>query len=524
MKADLVLANGQVVTMNPCRLKAEAVAIKNGEIIGVGEWNDVVEYVGEKTKIIDLKGKTVVPGLIDTHIHVADFGKTLNWIKLSDVKSIEEVKEKIREHSRNTPKGKWIIGYDWNENNFKEKRCPTAKELDEATKDNPVVLYRQQSRVCAVNTKALKLAGITKETLSPPKGEIEKDPQTSEPTGILRENATDLVWKIIPESTEEEILRNLETAFQKILEVGVTTVHWIVLSPSEVAIVKKICAKNELPVRIHLIFPITLLNDLKKQKSEVKGKVKLQGVIIFLDGALASRTAALSSPYKDCPTTKGTLFYAKKELKELIIKIRRNHLQPVIHAMGDQAINIALSAVEEDLDEAARKILRPRIEQAALLSMDLIKRMKALGVTASVQPYMIFSEFYVWSAIDGLGAERACWLYPLKTLFSEGVTVAGGSDCPMEPLNPFIHIKAAVARQFFPEQQITVEEALRMYTINAAYVSFEENLKGSIENGKLADLTVLSRNPLETPLNEIDSIKVEMTIVGGKIVYSRSPC
>ncbi len=506
--------------MNPSKPYAEAVAIKKGKIVKVGGNEEISHFIGKKTVIIDLKGKSVIPGLIDVHIHVADFGKILNWVNLNGAKSIEEMRKQIKLHSERTPKGRWIIGYGWDEANFMEKRLPNVKDLDEAAQENPVVLYRRQGRVCVVNTKALELAGITGETVPPQGGEIEKDPQTGELTGILRENATDLVWKIIPEPAEDEIIENVKLAFQKILEVGIATIHWIVLSPSEVAIIRKLCTKNELPIRVHLIIPIALLKDMENLKAALKGKVKLQGVIIFADGSLASRTAALSKPYKDCPTTRGPLFYTQEQLIELIAEIRKNNLQPVIHAMGDKAVKMALNAVEEALAEADRRNLRPRIEQAAVLNKALIKRMKGLGVLVSVQPYMIFSEFSVWSAMDGLGGERARWLYPLRTLMAESVKVCGGSDCPMEPLNPFIQIKAAVARQFFQEEQITVDEALRLYTVNAAYASFEEDLKGSVEEGKLADLTVLSQNPLEISPNEIDRIKVDMTIVGGKIAYS----
>lgn len=522
LKADLVLFNGHVSTMNPSKPCTEAVAIKNGKIVKVGGKEEISPFIGEKTLIIDLNGKSVIPGLIDTHMHVADFGKILNWVNLNGAKSIREMQKRIKLHSARTPKGKWIIGYGWDEANFKEKRLPNLKDLDEAIPENPAVLYRRQGRVCVVNTKALELAGITGKTIPPQGGEIEKDPQTGEPTGILRENATDMVWKMIPEPTEEEIIENVKLACQRILEAGITSIHWIVLSPSEIAIIRKLCTKNELPVRVHLIIPLTLLKNIENLKTQLKGKVKLQGVIIFADGSLASRTAALSKPYEDCPTTKGTLSYTQKELMELVAEVRKNNLQPVIHAMGDQAIKMALNAIEEALGEADRRSLRPRIEQAAVLNKDLIRRMKDLEVTVSVQPYLIFSEFSVWSAMDGLGSERARWLYPLKTLMAEGVIICGGSDCPMEPLNLFLHIKEAVARQFFPEEQITVNEALRMYTVNAAYASFEEDIKGSIEEDKLADLTVLSQNLLKIPSKEIDRIKVEMTIVGGKVAYSSS--
>ncbi|MBC7130815.1 amidohydrolase family protein, partial [Candidatus Bathyarchaeota archaeon] len=252
-----------------------------------------------------------------------------------------------------------------------------------------------------------------------------------------------------------------------------------------------------------------------------ESSIKIGGVMVFADGSLAAGTAALSSPYKDQPENMGKLFYKQDELADILEKIHRAGFQAVIHAMGDRAIEEALKAVEKALATIPKENHRHRIENAAVLNPKLITWMEKLGVTVSLQPYLIFSEFSVWSAMSRLGAERARWLYPLRTLIDKGIWVAGGSDCPMEPLNPFVQMKAAVARSVFPEEQITIEEALRMFTINAAYISFEENAKGSIEEGKLADLTVLSRNPLETSPEKLDSLKVEMTIIGGKIAYQR---
>jgi len=243
------------------------------------------------------------------------------------------------------------------------------------------------------------------------------------------------------------------------------------------------------------------------------------GVKVFVDGSLAARTAALHEPYSDDPATKGQLLYSQKELNAFVAKAHKANFRLVLHAMGDQAIDMSLTAIEKALMEAPRKNHRYRIEHASVLNKELIQHIKKLGVVVSIQPKVVISEFSVWSAVDRLGPKRARWLYPLKTLINEGIRVTGGSDCPMEPISPLVGIQAAVTRQFFPEEQITIDEALRMYTINAAYASFEENVKGSIEEGKLADLTVLSRNPQTTPPSKIGDIKVRMTIVGGKVVY-----
>jgi predicted amidohydrolase YtcJ len=267
------------------------------------------------------------------------------------------------------------------------------------------------------------------------------------------------------------------------------------------------------------IFDTATVFSLRKELED--DMVKIGGVEIFADGYLAARTAALFQPYSDCPNSSGRLLCTQEEMNASAAKILKTGLQLVMHAVGDKAGDAALTTIEEISKEALGKELRARIEQAAVLNNGLIERMKKQKVIVSVQPRVIDSEFSVWSAITRLGAERARWLYPLKRLLKKGIQIVGGSDCPMEPLSPLLGVQAAVTRAFFPEERLTVDEALRLYTINAAYASFEENIKGSIENGKLADFTVLSRDPREVLPNEIGCINVEMTIIGGRVAYSK---
>jgi hypothetical protein len=250
------------------------------------------------------------------------------------------------------------------------------------------------------------------------------------------------------------------------------------------------------------------------------GMLKVGGAVIYADGYLASKTAALFQPYTG-DSESGKLLCTQEEMTTIATKILEKDYQLVIHAMGDKAVDAALTAIEHASKETPRKDRRIRVEQAAVLNQELISRMKKLGVIVSVHPLVIASEFSVWSATEHLGAERARWLYPVKTLIENGTCVVGGSDCPMEPLSPLIGIQAAVTRTAFPEEQITVDEALRMYTVDAAYSSGEENLKGSVEVGKLADLTILSDDPKNVSPNQIENITVDMTIVGGKVVYPK---
>jgi predicted amidohydrolase YtcJ len=518
MSADLVLIGGNVLTMNSSQPRAEAIAVEGDKISKVGTNKEILPLIGKETKVIRLNGKTILPGFIDTHIHVVDFGRLLTWLDLADTRSIKEVRNRLAKRVLKTPKGKWIIGRGWDQDRFAEKRLPTRFDLDEAAPENPVIFYHQSGQICVVNSKALELAGLTKQTSAPSGGIIDKNAEAGELTGVLRENATNLVWTVIPEPDESELVEAAGLACEKIVEAGVTSVHWMVLSAVELSIIRKLHAQNRLPMRVYVIIPVNLLDTVVAsgfQKQFKDNSLRVGGAVIFADGYLAARTAALFEPYSDGSTNSGKLLCTQEEMNASAAKIVGAGLQLVIHAMGDKAVDAALTTIE-----ASGKGLRGRIEQAAVLNEQLIDRMKKQKVIVSVQPKVINSEFSAWSVINHLGSKRARWLFPLKTLLNEGVRVAGGSDCPMEPLSPLLGIQTAVTREYFPEERVSVEEALRMYTADAAYSSGEESFKGSIEEGKLADLTILSLNPFSAKSDDIGNIAVKMTIVGGKVVYS----
>jgi len=327
---------------------------------------------------------------------------------------------------------------------------------------------------------------------------------------------------VIPEPTQKELYQDTCMALEKVVQAGVTSIHWIVLSETEIPTIKKIVSQNKLPLRVYLIIPENLLDKslpiLRNLKHEF---LKFGGALIFADGYLASRSAALLQPYSDKLEEKGKLLCPQKEMQILADKIQQAGLQLVIHAVGDRAVEAALTVFEEKSNQASDNDFRMRLEQAAVLNYELIERLKKLQVTVSVQANVVASEFKVWSAVERLGVKRARMLFPIETLLKNGVRVVGGSDCPMEPLNPLLGIQASVTRDVFSEEQISVEDALCMYTINAAYASSEENIKGSIEAGKLADFTVLSVDPKVVSPDKISGIKVEMTIIGGQVVYSK---
>jgi len=517
-KASLAILNANVITLDSKNPKAEAVAVQNGKIIAVGSNQEIQKYISRKTKVIDAKNKTVVPGLVDCHMHMRGFGLFLQTLDLRNVRSIREMQQKLREYSRKNPEKRWILGGRWDQDKFAEKRYPTCWDLDEVVPDKPVFLLRVCGHVGVANSKALQLAGITKET-TVDGGRIDLDEVTGEPTGLLRENALELVWKSIPKLSLEELEEVCLLACEKTVEAGITGVHWIVGSSEEIRVIQRLYSEGKLPLRVYLGIPLELLDELINLGLFTgfgNDMVKIGFIKVFVDGSLGARTAALKETYSDKPETKGMLLYTQRKLNKLFLKAHKAGLQLAVHAIGDRAIEATLNAFEKALKRHPQKNHRHRIEHCSVLNPELIRRMKRLGLIASIQPHFVVSDFWV---IDRVSKDRARWVYPFRTLMREGLMVISGSDCPVEPINPLLGIWAAVARKSFPEEKLTVEDALRTYTLNAAFSSFDENKKGTIEVGKFADFTILSDDLFSIPPDEIKRVTVEMTIVNGRIVY-----
>lgn len=517
----LVILNANLVTLNQKQPKAEAIAIQNGRIIAVGSNKDVRKHIVEKTSVIDAKNKTIVPGFVDCHVHMTGFGQFLQTLNLRNVGSVKEMQQKLREYAQKNSEKSWILGGRWDQDRFAEKCYPTRWDLDAAIADKPVFLVRVCGHLGVANSKALQLADISKETTIDG-GTVDLDEAVGEPNGVLRENALGLVWKAIPKPSPKQLEEACISACKKAVEAGLTCVHWIVGSAEEIRIIQKLYFEGKLPLRVYLGISVDLLDqlvDLGLLTGFGNDIVKIGFVKVFADGSLGARTAALKEPYSDKPETRGIMLYTQRKLNRLVLKAHGAGLQLAVHAIGDRAIETVLKAFENALKKHPRKNHRHRIEHCSVLNPKLIKRMKRLGLIASVQPHFVVSDFWV---PDRVGKDRARWVYPFKTLVKEGLIVTSGSDCPVEPIDPLLGVWAAVARKSFAEESLTVEEALKTYTLNAAYASFDENNKGIIEVGKFADLTVLSDDLLSVPPDEIERVRVEMTIVDGKIVYSCS--
>ncbi len=522
MHADLVLINANILTMNASQPHARAVAVQGDRIVKAGSSKDIKAYIGKKTKVLDLREKTVIPGLIDTHAHVTAYGKSLTQINLRGVNSIKEIQTRLLKRIQRTPRGQWILGRGWDQDRLKEGRYPTRWDLDEVSPHNPVVLTRVCGHLSVANSQALEKAAITGSTQPPPSGQIDRDVRTKEPTGILREDAMILVTKIISPPNEEELTEACSLACQRAVSAGLTSIHWLVNSPTEIRVIQKLHEQKRLLLRAYLIIPVKLLDHLVELGLKTgfgNTAIRIGSIKIYTDGSLGARTAALSQPYHDKPSRQGLLLYTSEELNILLEKAHKAGLQLAIHAIGDRAIEMVLNQLEKLLKETPRQDHRHRIEHASVLNEQHIQRLKRLNAVVTVQPHFVVSDFWV---PQRLGPHRARWVYPFKTLIKKGIMTCGGSDCPIEPIEPLLGIYAAVAREALPEERITIDEALRLYTSDAAFASFEENIKGSIEVGKLADFTVLSHDLREVAPREIKNVKVEMTIVGGQAVYIRT--
>jgi len=520
LEATLAVLNANVITLNPKQPRAEAMAIQDGEIIAVGFNKEVHEYITNKTRVIDAKNRTIVPGFVDCHVHMTGFGQFLQTLDLRNVDSIKEIQRKLQEYAQENSERSWILGGRWDQERLAEKRYPTRWDLDAAVADKPVFLIRVCGHIGVVNSKALQLAAVTKET-TVEGGIIDLNESTDEPNGILRENALELVWKATPKPGSKELEEACISACERAVEAGLTCVHWIVGSAEEIRIIQKLCFEGRLPLRVYLGIPVELLDELVNLGLLTgfgNDMVKIGFVKVFTDGSLGGRTAALEEPYSDKPETAGMMVYTQRKLNRLVLKAHRAGLQLAVHAIGDRAIEAILKAFRKALKEHPRQDHRHRVEHCSVLNPRLIRSIKSLDLVASVQPHFVVSDFWVE---DRVGKDRARWVHPFKTLMQKGVIVASGSDCPVEPIDPLLGICAAVTRKTVREESLTVKEALKTYTLNAAYASFDEDKKGVIKTGKFADLTILSDNIFEIPPDKIRNVAVKMVLVDGKIVYAR---
>ncbi|UCC33433.1 MAG: amidohydrolase family protein [Candidatus Bathyarchaeota archaeon] len=522
----IVLVNGNIVTLDPSKPRARALAIWDEWIIGVGTNEEMLSVADKNARIIDLEGRTVLPGFSDSHVHLIEYGLMLSSASLDvrEAGSIDEIKTVVKKRAEETPPEAWITGHGWDTTVLAEGRPPSRWDLDEAAPNNPVMITDMGGHLCSVNSIALRLANIGKDSESPPGGKIDKDPESGDPTGILRETAASKIEEMI-EYSDETLVSALNFALQEAVGFGITSIHCIVHSPQDIGVFQKLLVRDELPLRVYLMISASLLPHLAGLGLHTgfgNPKLKIGAIKVMLDGSIEGYTAYLTKPYEEEPDNLGIPWLSNKELLDIVTKAHEAGFQLAIHAIGDRAINMALDSLETALEKMPKTDHRHRIEHASLLDEKSIRRMKNLEVIASVQPNFI-SPNMDWM-LKPIGSARATKLGErYRTLIDAGVKVTGGSDCPADStMNPLVGIQSAVTRHgFAPEERITKEEAISLYTINPAHATFEEESRGSIKTGKLADLIVLSNNPLKIANDKIGNIKVDMTIVNGEIVYTR---
>jgi predicted amidohydrolase YtcJ len=530
VRADFVVRGGRIYTLDPVNPRAEALAAWRGRILAVGRAAEIEGLIGPGTRVLDAGGGTVLPGFHDAHCHILLFGLSLVEVNLREATRIAEVVEAVAAHAARIPPGRWIRGGGYNENKLAERRHPTRYDLDPVSPHHPVWLSHISGHMGVANSLALERAGITRETPDPPGGRIVRD-EGGEPTGVLLETAQELIKRVLPPYTLEEVKAALAAAGRRMAAEGITAVQdawagWI--APEEFRAYQEAVAEGLLPQRVWLLVDVERLRVQDERFDFAFGlhtgfggdRLRLGAIKIFIDGSLIGRTAALRQPYADPPGVSGMLV---QEPQGLVERVRRAHAggwQVAMHAIGDRAIEAALDAIEEVMGpEAAR--FRPRIEHCGVVPPDLLHRLRRLRPIVVTQPRFLYELGEGFRA--ALGEERMAWTYPLASL--RGVPLALSSDRPVVDGAPLRGLQAAVTRRtregwaLAPQEALSLEEALRAYTMGAAYAAFAEAELGTLEPGKWADLVVLGADPFETDPEALEAIPIWATVVGGQVVY-----
>jgi predicted amidohydrolase YtcJ len=530
--ADRVFVGGVIYTGLAGAEPIEAVAIRNGRIAAAGAKIGVMETVGPDTDVIDLKGAAMFPGFVDAHAHLLGVGMREMTLNLEGVSSIEELVDIAASAAQETPAGETIFGRGWIETGWPEGRFPTRQDLDEASTAHPIVLQRADGHALVANSAALEKAGVTRDTVAPEGGRIEKDAD-GEPTGMFIDNAMSLIDPIVAAPSEAARREAYDVGGEVYAAYGWTGLHNMSVDPADVALIEEEAAEGRLNIRVYNAIDKSGFGALalRAPQTNNSGRIITRAVKLYVDGALGSRGAALSAPYSDQPDNSGLLLMTHEEAAPLFEKALRDGVQIATHAIGDRGNQLILDWYEEAFNKVPaeeRKVANPRwrIEHAQILHVEDIPRFAKLGVIASMQPSHAIGDFYFAPA--RLGDARLDGAYAWRSLIDAGAVVAGGSDAPVERGDPLIEFYAAVARKdlegksgpdWRPDEKVTRDEALAMFTSSAAFASFQEADLGTIEVGKKADFTVFSKDIMKVDEAEILTAKPVMTVVDGDVIF-----
>lgn len=527
--ADMIIRGGRIYTMNRTSPQVEAVAFRGDRIVYAGSAGGVDKLQGKDTRLLDLQGKTALPGLIDAHAHLISLGRSLAQLNLVGTTSPEQIRGMVLENLEKTPLGGWISGRGWDQNDWDVKQFPSWWDLM-GTESHPVYLSRVDGHAVWVNKTALDLCGITADTPDPEGGRIIRD-ERGEPTGVFVDNAIDLIKNKMPEPSPEELTAWAGSAIRECNRVGLVGMHDAWVDSIRLEIYRELHRQGELTLRINALLSTEDEGFLgswfeRGPATEADHHLTVRSVKFFADGALGSRGAALLEPYSDEPSNQGLLLVKSERLYQTTKRALDNGFQVCTHAIGDAANRLVLDAYEKALQENPVEDHRLRIEHSQIVTLQDIPRFAKLGVIPSMQPTHATSDM-PWVE-DRLGPERIRGAYAWRKFLDQGCRIPCGSDFPVESPNPLWGIYSAVTRQdhqgwpeggWCPEERMTLEEVVRGFTIDAAWAEFAENLKGSIEVGKLADFTVLDKDIFSITPAEILKTRVMYTIIGGKIVY-----
>jgi Predicted metal-dependent hydrolase with the TIM-barrel fold len=537
--ADIVFKNGNVYTANDKSAKAQAIAVKGDKIVFVGTNEAAQKFVGTNTRVIDLKGNTVLPGFTDAHQHLSGVGQREMTLNLEGTTSLQDLLAKVKARVDQAQPGQWITGRGWIETHWEPPVFPTRWDLDTVSPNNPVILGRADGHGAVANSAALKLGGVDKSTPNPFGGEISKDKNSGEPNGMLLDSAQGLVRRRVPPTTRADEERAVELGVKRDIELGWTQIQDAGGSFADVDIFKKLYAAGTIKLRIYkaVYGPGPNASRLMNEGPTIGAfgnRLTVRTIKVVSDGALGSRGAALLGPYSDAPATSGFLTVKVEELRPMLVEALRKGIQVETHAIGDKANRFILDEYETALKAvpaSERKVAEPRwrVEHAQIVNPADIPRFAKLGIIPSMQPSHAIGDLFF--APSRLGIERLAGAYAWESFIKSGVVVPGGSDAPVERGEPMIEFYAAVARKdqkgfsgegWHPEEAVTREQALKMFTIWPAYAAFEEKLRGTIEVGKLADFTILSADIMTIPAPEILKTRNVMTVINGEVVYEAS--
>jgi predicted amidohydrolase YtcJ len=526
-----IFFGGPIITINDKQPIVEAVGVI-GEIINfVGSLEYVKNRMENDYILVNLNGSTLLPGFIDCHLHPIIFAFYLLNPDLTNVNSLEELKQLLKNASEAKGDDDLVVGFNLKEENFDRPILPTKWDLDEACSTKPIFILRYDGHIGIANTKALELVGITRDSIAPEGGEIRKNDK-GDLTGVISENALELILSKISVPGPQEIKGAAEQAFMILAKKGLTSLHGVLSTDTKGEFGGAAAVEMSIYKSLLDIIPqnwYTLINTDKPEKLirlkkpplddySKESKFKINCLKLYLDGSFGAKTACMHEPFSDAPDMCGFCVIDEDEIYEKMKIAHNNGFQICIHAIGDKGNRIVVDLYIRLLEEFPRENHRHRIEHASMLTQDVIQDMKKYGIIASCQPPFLNSE-YTWLE-KRLGKERLKYTYPFKSIIDAGVILASGSDCPIEDPSPLLGLHALINRNgLVIEECISVEEALKTYTLNAAYAAFEEDVKGSIEVGKLADLVILNKNPMEIPKEEIKEIKVLETIIRGKTVF-----